>query len=42
LLAPPPIAQGDGDGAFRIGLADDEAIKLGNDFAGREMGHCAP
>ena len=38
-LAPPAVAQGDGDGAFRITLADDVAVKLGNDFARGQVGH---
>ena len=37
--APPAIAQGDRDGALRVLLADDEAVKLGDDFAGRKIGH---
>ena len=40
LLAPPAVAQRDGDGALGVGLADDEAVQLGDDFAGREVGHC--
>ena len=34
LLAPPAIAQGDGDGALGVALADDVAIELGDDLAG--------
>jgi len=33
------IAQRDGNRAFGVGLADDEAVEFGNDFAGREVGH---
>ena len=40
LLASPAVAQRDGDGALGVGLADDEAVQLGDDFAGREVGHC--
>ena len=39
LLTPPAIAQGDGDGAFRIALTHDEAVEFGNDFARREATH---
>ena len=27
------------DGALGVGLADDEAVEFGDDFAGREIGH---
>ena len=30
----PAVAQRDGDRALGVGLADDEAVELGNDFAG--------
>src|SRR5262249_34196191 len=30
------------DGALGIVLADDEAVELGDDFAGRERGHRKP
>ena len=36
LLAPPAVAQGDGDGALGVVLADDEAVQLGDDLARRE------
>ena len=39
LQPPPTVAQRDCDRALGIGLADDEAVELGNDFAGREVGH---
>src|SRR6185437_11947320 len=32
-LAAPPVAEGDGDGLLRLGLADDVAIELGGDLA---------
>ena len=35
LLAPPAVAQGDGDGAFGVGLADNVAIEFGDDLIGR-------
>jgi hypothetical protein len=35
----PAVAQGNGDGAFGIALADDETVKLGDDFAGGQVGH---
>ena len=38
LLAPPAIAQGDGNGALGVMLADDIAVELGDDFAGGEGG----
>ena len=40
LQAPPAVAQRDRDRALGVGLADDEAVELGDDFAGREVGHC--
>ena len=40
LEAAPAVAQRDGDRAFGVGLADDVAVEFGNDFAGREVGHC--
>src|SRR6185503_650374 len=39
LQAAPSVAQRDGDGALGVALTDDEAVKLGNNFAGREVGH---
>src|SRR5690606_1310978 len=42
LQPPPAVAQGDRHGALGIGLPDDEAVKLGDDFAGREVGHRGP
>ncbi len=36
LQAPPAVAQRDGDGALGVMLADDEAVELGNDFAGEK------
>src|SRR5205807_5466693 len=39
LHTPPPVAQRDCDCALGIALPDDEAVKLGNDFARREVGH---
>ena len=33
LLAAPAVAQGDGDGALGVVLADDEAVELGDDLA---------
>ena len=39
LQAAPAVAQRDGDGALGVGLADDEAVEFGNDFAGGEVGH---
>ena len=39
LQPPPAVAQRDGDGALGVGLADDEAVEFGNDFAGGEVGH---
>ena len=39
LLPPPAVAQRDGDRALGVGLADDEAVEFGNDFAGREVCH---
>jgi len=33
-LAAPAVAQSDGDGALGVVLADDEAVQLGDDFAG--------
>ena len=41
LLAPPAVAQRHGDGALGVGLADDEAVELGDDLAGGEVGHVA-
>ena len=34
LLAAPAVAQGDGDGALGVVLADDEAVEFGDDLAG--------
>ncbi len=39
LEAAPAIAQRDRDRALGVALADDEAVELGDDFAGREVGH---
>ena len=39
LQAAPAVAQRDRDRALGVGLADDEAVELGNDFAGGEVGH---
>ena len=39
LLAAPAVAQGDGDGALGLALADDEAVELGDDLAGGECAH---
>ena len=39
LLAPPAVAQRDGDGALGVLLADDVAVELGDDLAGGEIGH---
>ena len=39
LQPPPAIAQRDRDGALGVGLADDEAVEFGDDFAGGEVGH---
>ena len=39
LEPPPAVAQRDRDRALGVGLADDEAIELGDDFARREVGH---
>ncbi len=39
LLAPPAIAQRDGDGALGIVLADDVPVQLGDDLTGREAAH---
>jgi len=35
LLAAPTVAQRDGHGALGALLADDEAVKFGDDFLGR-------
>ena len=39
LLAPPAVAQRDGHRALGVVLADDVAVELGDDLAGREGGH---
>ena len=39
LLAAPAVAQRDGDGALGVVLADDVAVELGDDLAGRKGGH---
>ena len=39
LQPPPAVAQRDRDRALGVGLADDEAVELGDDFAGGEVGH---
>ena len=36
LQPPPAVAQRDRDGALGVVLADDEAVELGNDFAGEK------
>ena len=41
LQAAPAVAQRDGDRALGVALADDEAVELGDDFAGREVGHAS-
>ena len=41
LQPPPAVAQRDGDGALGVGLADDEAVELGDDFARGEVGHAS-
>ena len=41
LQPPPAVAQRDGDRALGIGLADDEAVELGDDFTGGEVCHNA-
>ena len=42
LEPPPAVAQRDRDRALGVVLADDEAVELGDDFAGGEVGHCCP
>ena len=37
LLTSPTVAQGDCDGPLPLGLADDVAIQLGDDLAGRQV-----
>ena len=39
LLPAPAIAQRDGDGALGVGLADNETVEFGDDFARSEEGH---
>ena len=39
LLAPPAVAQSDGDGLFGFVLADDVPVETGDDFAGGQFGH---
>ena len=39
LQPPPAVAQRDRDRALGVGLADDETVELGDDFAGGEVGH---
>ena len=39
LQAPPAVAQRDRDRALGVVLADDEAVELGDDFAGGKVGH---
>ena len=39
LQPPPAVAQRDGHRALGLGLADDETVEFGNDFAGREVCH---
>ena len=37
--APPAVAQGHGDGAFRLGLANDVAVKFRDNLARGQVGH---
>jgi hypothetical protein len=37
--ATPAVAQGHGDGALGLVVADDEAVQFGNDFAGGKLSH---
>src|SRR5262249_55319613 len=39
LLASPPVAESDGDGALGLALSDDVAIELRDNFARREVAH---
>jgi len=39
LQAAPAVAQRNRHRALGVDLADDEAVELGHDFAGREVGH---
>jgi len=39
LQPPPAVAQRDRDGTLGVGLADNEAVEFGDDFAGRKVGH---
>ena len=39
LLPPPAIADGDRDGPLGVVLADDVAVELGDDLAGRQFLH---
>ena len=39
LQPPPAVAQRDRDRALGVVLADDEAVELGDDLAGGEVGH---
>ena len=41
LQPPPAVAQRDGDRALGVGLADDEAVELGDDFARGKVGHAS-
>ena len=41
LHAAPAVAQRDRNGALGVALADDEAVELGNDLAGREISHAS-
>ena len=41
LQTPPAVAQCDGDRALGVALTDDEAVELGDDFAGGEVGHAS-
>ncbi len=36
---PPAVAQGDGDGALGVMLADDETVEFGDDLAGGKISH---
>ena len=39
LPPPPAVAQGHGDRPLGVALGDDEAVKLGDDLAGGQVGH---
>ncbi len=42
LLAPPTVAQGHSNGAFRVVLADDVTIKFRDNLAGGQVCHVSP